>query len=137
MLSATSEHALRALICLAATPEGESHPGRELAAASQVPPNYLAKILLLLKRAGLVDATRGSGGGYWLARPAEEIYLVDIVSLIEGTPGSGDCLLGGGKRCDPDDPCPAHRKWKRVRQSYLEFLEGTTLAEIARGHEGP
>src|SRR5215471_1965372 len=68
MLTTTSEHALRALTYLARLPEGSSILGRELAKEASIPANYLSKILWTLGNAGIIDATRGSGGGYRLRR---------------------------------------------------------------------
>lgn len=76
MLSVTSEYALRALAHLARQP-GEAVLGRDLAHAVEIPANYLSKVLLTLRNAGLVDTTRGSGGGYRLRKPANEIHLID------------------------------------------------------------
>ena len=69
MLTETTKHALRALVVLAGRPEGERMLGRDLAVAAKTRPNYLAKILLSLRRAGRVRAKRGGGGGYALAAP--------------------------------------------------------------------
>jgi Rrf2 family protein len=131
MLSTTSEYALRALSCLARTPEGQALLGRELSILAGVPANYLAKILLDLKRTGIVDATRGSGGGYRLARPANAIRLIEVVETFEGSRENSICLLGGGRICSDADPCPAHPKFHQVRRLYLDFLANTTLAEIS------
>jgi Rrf2 family protein len=131
MLSTTSEYALRALARLAQVSRGEAVLGRDLARSAGVPPQYLAKIMLALRRAGLVLATRGTGGGYKLLRPADAIHLVDVVSLFEGTAAGPHCLVRGYRRCDPDKPCAAHARWSKVRNAYLEFLERTTLCDIS------
>lgn len=131
MLSTTSEYALRALSCLARAPEGQALLGRDLSILAGVPANYLAKILLDLKRTGIVDATRGSGGGYRLARPAAEIHLAAVVETFEGPREGRACILGGGRICSDHDPCPAHPKFTAARRAYLDFLNNTTLAEIS------
>ncbi len=133
MLSATSEYALRALTRLAQTERGEAVLGRDLATATGIPPQYLAKVMLALRNAGLVLATRGTGGGYMLLRPADAIHLIDIVSLFEGPSTWPHCLLRGDKKCTATNPCAAHAHWGRVRDGYLEFLEHTTLDDISHG----
>jgi len=135
MLSTTTKHALRALVVLAGRDNGTAMLGRDLAAAASIPPNYLAKILLDLRRAGLVGATRGSGGGYKLVVPAEQIALVDVVEVFEGVVARPACLLGCDHPCSDETPCSAHSVWREIRQSYISFLEKTTLAEIA-AHPG-
>src|SRR5215813_3901044 len=83
MLSATSEYALRALTRLAAAAEGESMLGRDLAEQAGIPANYLSKIMWTLGNAGIIDATRGNGGGYRLKRGAADIRLFEVVDLFE------------------------------------------------------
>ncbi len=131
MLSATSEYALRALTCLAQLPRGDAILGRQLAKSTGVPSQYLAKIMLALRNAGLVLATRGTGGGYTLLRPADAIHLIDVVSLFEGPSTWPHCLLRGDRKCTSAHPCAAHAHWGKVRDGYLEFLEQTTLNDIS------
>jgi Rrf2 family iron-sulfur cluster assembly transcriptional regulator len=131
MLTTTSEHALRALAHLAQLPEGSSMLGRELAEQADIPANYLSKILWTLGIAGIINATRGNGGGYRLKRNAAEVRLFEIVELFDRDSARMACLLGGGKECDPGDPCTAHDAWRGVRTAYLDFLNTTTLADIS------
>jgi Rrf2 family transcriptional regulator, iron-sulfur cluster assembly transcription factor len=130
MLSTTSEYALRALSRLAQLSRSEAILGRDLAKAAGVPPQYLAKIMLALRNAGLVLATRGTGGGYMLLRPADAIHLIDVVSLFEGPSQWPHCLLRGEPKCSGESPCAAHAQWSKVRDGYLEFLERTTLIDL-------
>jgi Rrf2 family transcriptional regulator, iron-sulfur cluster assembly transcription factor len=130
MLSATSEYALRALAQLAQLSRGDALLGRELAKSAGVPQHYLAKIMLSLRNAGLVLATRGAGGGYMLLRPADAIHLIDVISLFEGPSRWPHCLLRGDHKCSGDEACAAHAHWAKVRDGYLEFLEHTTLYDL-------
>lgn len=130
MLSATAVHALRALTVLARQ-EGRAMLGRDLSAASGVPANFLSKILLELKRVGIVDAVRGTGGGYRLRKPPESIHLVEVVRLFDPARANPECLLGGGRECSDQEPCPAHHAWREVRRTFIDFLDGTTLDEIS------
>ncbi len=136
MLSATSQYALRALTEMARLPTGCSILGRELAKKTGIPANYLSKILLCLRNEGLVATARGSGGGYWLLRPAKSIHLVEVVALFDG-PTKPACLLGVNERCSHAQPCSAHMSWRVVREHYEQFLETTTLADIAGEHPAP
>ena len=131
MLSTTSEHAIRALVFLAKIPDGESILGRDLSAIAEVPSNYLAKILIQLNRQGMLEATRGRGGGYRLSRPAEEIKLIEIVTALEGEAAIPQCILEHGRICSDEKPCAAHQDWRKVRNSYVRFLEETTIARIS------
>src|SRR5207344_1275656 len=82
-VSAKADYALRACIQLAA--EGERHvKGERIAQAQEVPVKFLENILGDLRQAGLVRSQRGAEGGYWLARPASEITLAEVIRAVEG-----------------------------------------------------
>jgi Rrf2 family protein len=141
MLSATTRYALRALVHLASTPSGKSLLGRDLSVLADIPPNYLSKILWTLGSAGFIGATRGTGGGYRLQRPAEAIRLVEIVELFDRARTANGCLLDPDHPCSDATGCAAHAAWKHVKAVYSGFLETTTLASLvanqaARGPQG-
>jgi Rrf2 family protein len=131
MVSTTTQYALRALAKLADLDQGTTMLGRDLARQADIPANYLSKILLALRNAGLLTTARGSGGGYKLARPPEEIRLIDVVEVFDAPRAKPTCLLGEGE-CSDDDACSAHHAWKEVRATYIRFLETTTLAQISK-----
>ena len=132
MLSTTSEYALRALACLAGQPQGTALLGRDLAKAAEIPANYLSKILLTLRNAELVDTTRGSGGGYRLHKPAEEIFLIDVVELFDGmSRNKPACFLQHQKPCSSSSSCSAHVLWADLQARYLGFLVSTPLSALA------
>jgi Rrf2 family protein len=135
MLSITSQYALRALIHLARQ-AGEPVLGRDLAQAVEIPANYLSKVLLTLRNAGLVNTARGSGGGYRLARPGNEILLIEVVELFEEiSRAKPRCFLGQTRECSDSTPCSAHIMWQGVQVAYLKFLVSTPLSTIA-GNSG-
>ena len=90
-LSARADYALRAAIELAAAGTGHV-TADQLARAQQIPGKFLETILTQLRRAGLIRSQRGPDGGFWLARPASEISLADIIRVIDGQ------LLGRARR---------------------------------------
>ncbi len=132
MISTTSEYALRALIELAHLEDGQIMAGKALSDAAGIPAQYLSKILASLGRAGIIDATRGLRGGYGLAKPAKEILLIDVIEVFEGVRSRPACILDKNRQCDNSNPCPAHDRFQRARQSYLKFLEETSIAAIAK-----
>jgi len=131
MITITSEYALRALVALADNVEGTTLQARELAELTKVPPSYLYKILTSLRRAGMLAGSRGSRGGYSLARDPGEIRLIEVVSMFEDVRPNDACLLGEFDRCDDDHPCSAHQQWKHVQQTYNEFLKSRTIADLS------
>ena len=135
MISTTSEYALRALTRLAVLPSGRAILARDLAADAGIPRNYLSKVLLSLRNAGLLDSTRGLGGGYRLRKPANEIFLMDVVEIFEGRKGSTGCLLNH-RECSDKTPCTAHRTWRELNMAYSGFMLSTSIASLA-GLEPP
>lgn len=135
MLSITSQYALRALSHLARQTEG-AVLGRDLAQSVEIPANYLSKVLLTLRNAGLVETARGFRGGYRLRRPASEIHLIDVVELFEEISRSKpSCFLGRERACSATAPCTAHSAWRGLQAAYLGFLVSTPLSAIA-GNQG-
>lgn len=130
MLTVTAQHAIRALVELARLDAGETMFGKDLARRANVPPNYLSKILWTLGSTGVIEATRGTNGGYRLGRPAESIRLVDVVQPFEKSAQGNACLMDGTHPCDESAPCAAHEAWSRVRETYRAFLDSTTLAAL-------
>jgi len=133
MLSASATHALRAVAFIAAHDGGDAILGRDLARKIAVPAHYLSKVLATLARGGVLTASRGVKGGYRLARPASRIKLVDVVQPFEGKRARPGCLLRPDRPCRESAPCSAHHSWSGVKQSYLDFLEKTTVKDIQGG----
>ena len=131
MLTTTSKYGLRVLVALAGTEGAAFVPGKSLAERTGVPRDYLAKILLALGNAGLVEAVRGRGGGYRLGRAADGIRLIDAVEVFEGVRTHPSCLLGIHDDCSDDHPCSAHEAFKDIRARYIAFLEETSIAHAA------
>ncbi len=130
MMSTTAQYALRALSQLSRQTDGQPVLGRDLAQGSDIPANYLSKLLWHLRNAGIVSAARGTKGGYKLEKPPDRIHLIDIVEVFDPLRTRPLCLMGQGE-CSEQHCCPAHHAWKKVRDAYLDFLEATTLADIS------
>lgn len=133
MLSKTAEYALRALVHIASRTEGGPALAREVSEAAGIPHNYLTKILHGLRRAGVLEAARGKGGGYQLARAPGAIRVVDVIAVFDDLTSFGGCFLRGG-RCSADDPCEAHDRWRPIASQVVRFLNETTLEQLASAH---
>ena len=127
MLSATSDHALRALLVLARA--RRVMRADEIAKATGAPQNYMAKTLNALARAGIVASARGPAGGFALAVPAASLSLARVVDLFETPRAQTRCMLGNAP-CDPAHPCAAHDCWTRVMRARREPLLFTTVADL-------
>jgi Rrf2 family transcriptional regulator, iron-sulfur cluster assembly transcription factor len=103
---------------------------REIAEACDIPAAYLAKIVNSLRRQGLVDTQRGVGGGVTLARPANQITLLDLCKAMDDPIVENRCMLANAE-CSEDRACPAHKFWAAHRGRAIEFLGKTTVADLA------
>ncbi len=103
---------------------------KEIAEACGIPQAYLAKIINVLARRGLVTTQRGIGGGVSLARSAENITLLDLCEALGDPIVQPRCMLENAP-CSDERACPAHAFWKAHRESQIEFLRCTTVARMA------
>lgn len=124
-ISARTQYALRAATELAAAPPGPV-PAEKIAVSQNIPRRFLDNILLQLRRAGLIHSQRGPDGGYWLARPAEEITLADVIMVVEGNPEHSQ---HGGY---PGVAGPLADVWSLLREHEETLLTEITLAHITK-----
>ena len=129
-ISAKVDYAVRALAELASA-DGPVK-GDVVAARQGVSVNFLENILADLRRGGFVHSQRGSVGGYWLAVPASEITIADVIRTVEGPLADvrGEAL----EDLDYAGPAASLRDvWVATRASVRKVLEAVTIADIARG----
>jgi Rrf2 family protein len=119
------------LTALAELPDGTYAGAGSIARQIGARANYLGKMLQLLAGAGLVVSQKGLGGGFRLAREAERITLFDVLEPIDHVSRWSGCFLGR-EVCSEEDPCTMHHRWADVRDRYMQLLNQTTIAEVAR-----
>ena len=130
-ISAKVDYAVRAAIELAVAGDRLTKADA-IAQAQEIPPKFLENILGDLRQAGLVRSQRGVEGGYWLARPASDITLADVIRAVEGP-------LANVRGVRPDSVTyqgaaePLRDVWIAVRASLRSVLEAVTLADVASG----
>ena len=130
MLTQTGEYALRALVYMARKGEEGFCGVKEIATATGVPSNYLAKILQQLARAKVLESQKGFGGGFKVARKLSKISLMDIIDPLERIDKFRQCVLGQ-RLCNDQVACPLHHTWKAISGQYLGSLTHTSLQDIA------
>lgn len=104
----------------------------DLAAEAHLPVPMVSKILKQLARAGLLDSHRGAHGGYALARPAEDISVVEIITALEGPIAVTECTEDAPGVCSAEPFCPVSSNWRRINRAIREALGSVTLAEMGR-----
>lgn len=131
-MSAKAEYATRAMVQLAASGTGRLSRAEDLAAAQDIPANFLTDILSDLRAGRLVRSHRGREGGYELARAAERISLADVLRCIDGPLASvRDISLDELPYRGPT--VPLTDVWKALRASIRSVLEETSIADVAGG----
>jgi Rrf2 family iron-sulfur cluster assembly transcriptional regulator len=124
------EYAIRALAYLARLRNDGAAQAKEIAKAEGLPAPVLGKVLQELVRKGLLESRRGPGGGFRLARRPQLITLRDVVAAMDGLDQFLECAVGL-EQCSDESPCPLHDTWKGLRTQMMNYLEVTTLADMA------
>ena len=134
-ISAKADYAVRAAIELARKEDGPTK-GTAIATRQSIPLKFLENILIDLRHAGLVRSQRGAEGGYWLARPASEVSVADVIRAVEGPLASvrGE---SPGDLAYPEGAEQLQRVWIAVRASLRGVAEAVTLADLAAGKLPP
>ncbi|MCI0521200.1 MAG: Rrf2 family transcriptional regulator [Chloroflexi bacterium] len=133
-LSKRGEYGLRAMIDLAAWEAGNGVVQiKEIAERENIPAKFLEQILLTLKNAGLLNSKMGVGGGYYLARPANQINLGQIVRVLDGPLAPVRCVSQMAYEpcgCPDEETCGLRLTMYDVRNAIAGILDNTTLADV-------
>lgn len=133
MISQTAEYALRMVVFLA-TLKDRPATTRQVAAATQVPEGYLAKIVQSLARAGLVRSQRGLHGGSVLARDPSNITVYDVVQAVSPIPRIRTCPLH--LPAHGVNLCPLHRRLDDAAAAVEQAFRSSTIAELLSEQTG-
>ena len=137
IFSSKAEYGVRLMIELGR--QSPEHPTslKAIADAEGLPLAYLEQVVARLRKAGLVMSARGAHGGYWLARPAEEIAMDEVVQALEGSIAPMECFVHDhtervlcSHEPDAGRGCATKLLWTRVQGGIIRSLQTTTLAEL-------
>ena len=128
--SRSAEYAIRAFVYLAQVPAGKYAMVKQIAEDSDIPSHFLAKILQQLARQGFLRSSKGPTGGFSLRYAPNDITLLQIVESIDGLADYQRCI-GGMMECNDQMRCGMHDSWKALRSRIIEYLEGTTVEDLA------
>ena len=113
----------------------DRHGPVTLAAISQrqkISLSYLEQLFGKLRRHELVESTRGPGGGYTLARGAQEITVADIVFAVDEPLDATQCR--GKENCADDQRCMTHDLWAELNRNMVDFLDSVSLRDLVEKH---
>jgi Rrf2 family protein len=131
-VTAKADYAVRAVIELAGSSQDSPRKVDAVAKAQGIPVSFLENILTQLRSSGIVRSQRGPEGGYWLARPADQLNLADIIRAVEGP------LVGvRGQRPEEIEYAGSSEAlqnvWIALRANLRKVLENVTVADVAAG----
>ncbi len=131
-LSTKGRYGLRAVLDLAVHADDEAIALSQIAERQGISINYLEQLIAKLKKAGIVNSTRGAQGGYMLAVPATEISVGDILRALEGDLNPVECSMVGNADsvCSSADSCVTKYVWKRISDSINDAVDGIMLSEL-------
>ncbi len=129
-MSTKGRYAVMAMIDIAASSEGDPVSLSEISVRQDISQEYLEQLFGKLRKARLVDSSRGPGGGYRLARTAAEIPIAEIISAVDEelqfTRCGGDAVEG----CVKGERCNAHDLWLSLGRQMMSFLASITLEDV-------
>ncbi|MBY0429243.1 MAG: Rrf2 family transcriptional regulator [Alphaproteobacteria bacterium] len=134
MLSMKAKYAIRALMVLAKSKQ-DMIQSKVIAKEAGVPIKFLENILQELKRNRLVESKRGVFGGYYLAKPAKDISVAELMRIIDGPLAPVRCAsLSAYQKCDDckdERACTIRKTMKKVRDAMAEVLDNTSILDMA------
>ncbi|CAH1042012.1 Fe-S cluster assembly transcriptional regulator IscR [Halomonas sp. TD01] len=127
-LTTKGRYAVTAMLDLAInTPQGPTSLG-DISQRQEISLSYLEQLFARLRRAGLVSSVRGPGGGYLLAKPAEDISVSQVIDAVNETVDATRCQ--GLSDCQQGDTCLTHHLWCDLSGQIRNFLDDTSLAQL-------
>lgn len=132
MVSTRGRYALRVLVDLAEQDSNRYITLREIAERQEISEKYLESIAKELVKAGFLDGLRGKGGGYRLGQSPEEIGVLDVLKLTEGSLAPVVCLEEGANPCPRASNCRTLPLWEGLNRVVREYLRHYTVRELVQ-----
>jgi Rrf2 family iron-sulfur cluster assembly transcriptional regulator len=130
-ITTKGRYALRAVLALAAaSPDGRPISIKTISDKEEISAEFLEQIFFKLRRAGLIRSVRGPGGGFYFARPIDEIFLIDILDASGEGMGISPCVCGKKGPCDRTDSCIAEGVWRELDERLRSYAEARSLADM-------
>lgn len=129
-ISTKGRYALRAMLDLAANDAGEYIPLKDIAVRQNITIKYMEQIIAMLNKAGYLKSTRGSSGGYRLAKPPRQYTVGDILRVTEGTLSVVPCLDNGSVDCPRSKQCSTLLFWEEFNKVINNYADSVTLQNL-------
>jgi len=129
IFSKKCEIGLQAVLFLSTQNSNALFNAQKVAEKVKQPKEFVSKVLQILTKSGIVGSKKGKNGGFFLAKAASEIKLIEIVQAIDGSSVFENCVLGF-PNCSNDNPCPVHNQWGKLRDEAYQMLSKESLADL-------
>ncbi len=132
-ISTKGRYGLRILLDIALYGDDSPRLTRDIATSQNISEKYISRLVIDLRKAGLVKSVRGSKGGYTLGRFPEDITLLEVVETMEGRLNLVDCVLSPVV-CEKASSCGVRKTWAEINGKIRDVLGEVTLKDIADKH---
>ena len=133
-ISTKGRYGLRILMDLALHQSEKPRLIRDIAKSQQISEKYISRLVIALRKAGMVRSVRGVNGGFHLAMKPEDITLLDVIEVMEGPVSIVDCV-SAPKRCARHENCAPREIWCKLNDDIRGLMRGTTLADILASYD--
>lgn len=130
LVSTKGRYALRVMTALASHEKGQFIPLKTIAAEQKISEKYLESIIVVLSKAGIIDGTRGKGGGYRLNRDPKDYPVGEILRLTEGTIAPVACLADKPNKCENAAECRTLAMWEKLDSIISGYLDSVSVADL-------
>ncbi len=131
-ISTRGEYGIRAMLDIALNSGEGPVTLKSISERQEISEPYLEQLVSCLRKAGLVVSTRGAQGGYELGREPDRITIGDLLRVLEGPIAPVECVneAGNDRACSNAHHCATRVLWQKLRDSMIEVLDSTTLADL-------
>ena len=133
-ISTKGRYGLRILMDLALHQSEKPRLIRDIAKSQQISEKYISRLVIALRKAGMIRSVRGVNGGFHLAMKPEDITLLDVIEVMEGPLSIVDCV-SAPKTCVHSINCAPREIWCKLNEDIRALMSGTTLADILVSYE--
>ena len=130
LITRDTDYALRA-ICAIARQKKQRIPVSLLTRQLEIPRAFLRKILQVLQKKGVLDSSKGIGGGFVLAKPVNKIFLVDLIEIFQGPLQLNECFFKK-MACPNTNSCILKKKVDRIGDYVVRQLKEISVASLLR-----
>jgi Rrf2 family cysteine metabolism transcriptional repressor len=128
--STRSKYGLNAMVELALRQGSGPASIKDISETQKIPEAYLEQLFMPLKKAGLVSASRGAQGGYELAGEPKNVFVGQVIRILDGPIAPTDCLDEEGGGCARGNECPGRIIWEKIYKSLNDVIDKLSLQDI-------